>query len=322
MKSIIYGMILLLAIGCNSSRQDFALEQKGLIDSMAVFHKWDKWAEISDDGLGISQSSDPHVSNEKKANARKVAILIRKDRLYRSDGCWKLKPGIQTVGAKHGLCSDQYFASELNIGFATAFAEDSDKVILSGHLWEGTTNSTDIFCTGLFVIVYDFNLKNNAHDSYRIEDSVVFEPDLPFLDVQDNDILDYAVVKVNKPIPKFRLAGIRDTTLAVGDSVYMIGNPYGTRLVIHENARVYVASPENINADLDAFPGNSGSPVFCTRSHQIIGIFRGCMQNEQHNSARDCDVLLMNATPQQSTIRIMPITKLPRKIVPRQAIPC
>lgn len=85
---------------------------------------------------------------------------------------------------------------------------------------------------------------------------------------------DYALVRLDRKVTGHRvLAVAADDTLAKGDALYMFGYPSGLPLKVVDGAKVRDASdPGFFLADLDAFGGNSGSPIFSEKSDAVQGI--------------------------------------------------
>ena len=61
--------------------------------------------------------------------------------------------------------------------------------------------------------------------------------------------------------------------LAEGTEIYIIGHPFGLPMKVAGNARVESIDDNYFRASLDAFRGNSGSPVFRADTHAAIGIY-------------------------------------------------
>ncbi|MCX5792174.1 MAG: serine protease, partial [Elusimicrobia bacterium] len=96
-----------------------------------------------------------------------------------------------------------------------------------------------------------------------------------WLDAEGNtNGADFALVRLNrkvtghKPLPVNREAGpVR------GDGVFVIGHPLGLPLKVAGGALVRdISKAKYFVTDLDALSGNSGSPVFSTRTGKIEGI--------------------------------------------------
>ena len=85
---------------------------------------------------------------------------------------------------------------------------------------------------------------------------------------------DYALIKLDRKVAGHKpLAINRGTNLKAGDGIFVIGHPVGLPLKVAAGAKVRDFSKIGyFTADLDTFGGNSGSPVFNTRTNLIEGI--------------------------------------------------
>ena len=85
---------------------------------------------------------------------------------------------------------------------------------------------------------------------------------------------DYAILKLDRAVTGHKPLPInRGANLKKGDGIFVIGHPVGLPLKVAAGARVRDFSKIGyFAADLDTFGGNSGSPVFNTRTKLIEGI--------------------------------------------------
>ncbi|OGS20324.1 MAG: hypothetical protein A3J70_02410 [Elusimicrobia bacterium RIFCSPHIGHO2_02_FULL_61_10] len=85
---------------------------------------------------------------------------------------------------------------------------------------------------------------------------------------------DYALIKLDRKVTGHKpLAVNRSANLKKGDGITVIGHPVGLPLKVAGGATVRDFSKVGyFVADLDTFGGNSGSPVFNTRTKKIEGI--------------------------------------------------
>ncbi len=85
---------------------------------------------------------------------------------------------------------------------------------------------------------------------------------------------DFALVQLDREVSGHRPLQInRDDDLKAGDPVFVIGHPVGLPLKVAGDATVRDYSRDGyFVTDLDTFGGNSGSPVFNSRTKKIEGI--------------------------------------------------
>jgi hypothetical protein len=108
--------------------------------------------------------------------------------------------------------------------------------------------------------------------------------------LNDSTGVDFAVVRLDR-----RVAGrtpqkiARGGPPAVGTPLYVIGHPSGLPTKIAAGARVARANRSYFEANLDAFGGNSGSPVFDAGTNTVVGILvRGA---PDYRAEGDCNVV-------------------------------
>jgi hypothetical protein len=163
------------------------------------------------------------------------------------------------------ICEGIPFASEPALGRGTAFAIN-DSVIC-------TTFHYDLPWFLLrFVFGYTENVPLNKCDTFSTEQ--VFQA----VKVLAYDCkTDYILIKVNKRIPKkWQVKKINlDHPYNKLHPVYMAGHPLGLSLKLAIDGQIYSRNGSLVLTDLDAFMRNSGSPVFSSETHELIGMLRG-----------------------------------------------
>lgn len=84
--------------------------------------------------------------------------------------------------------------------------------------------------------------------------------------------LDYALIRV---VGRFQTVKTRFSSIKMqaGDPLYAIGYPLGSPMKQSEGkVRRIIESPELMLTTLDVFEGNSGSPVYNSKTHELVGI--------------------------------------------------
>ena len=86
--------------------------------------------------------------------------------------------------------------------------------------------------------------------------------------------VDWALVKLKHSVTNHRIARIREAGKVADDqSLHIIGHPLGLPLKYADHAKVYANQEKGcFSTNLDAFGGNSGSPVFNSQTHLVEGI--------------------------------------------------
>jgi len=208
--------------------------------------------------------TDPNLGSD----AEKVVSLLPKSDLRDNfDGTYTILVS-KTLGQTRTFCSDEKFTDQPAVAYCTGFAVSESIIATAGHCLD-TSNYRD------FVFVYGYRMINVAQPNLTIDSQDVCEPEDIIGTRNDNDQLyDYALVKVKRKIPAGRIASIRTNgKIQDGQAVHVIGDPCGLPIKIAVGAHVRDNSPENyFTANLDTYGGNSGSPVFNSNTHVVEGI--------------------------------------------------
>ncbi|MRG46125.1 trypsin-like serine protease [Chitinophaga sp. SYP-B3965] len=210
---------------------------------------------------------NPLINNENQiiSNARSVGLIILKENLQAvTDSFYRINTSL-TLGSKYGLCIGQAFATQPVAGEGTAFLikGDGPQIMTANHVF---TEPVDHYA-----IVFGYEVLNKTGGAY--------ETFIPITDIYyltqilyKDEQLDVAVAALNKPTDRPPLT-FSTSAPAKEQDVYMIGYPCGLPAKVAMNAGVKENNhPQYFYTSLDAFQGNSGSPVFNMNTHEIIGI--------------------------------------------------
>ncbi|MCP4153510.1 MAG: trypsin-like peptidase domain-containing protein, partial [bacterium] len=83
---------------------------------------------------------------------------------------------------------------------------------------------------------------------------------------------DWALVRLNRKVKDRPVLTFSSKSTCVESPVYLLGYPMGLPLKYAPGAYVADMKEAFFKADLDVFQGNSGSPVFCSESNEVVGI--------------------------------------------------
>lgn len=204
------------------------------------------------------------------ANARSVAcIAIDQMVAETASGQFLLQPN-QTLGENMGLCANERFRDQPVVGLGTAFLVAPDQVLTAHHV-----ASSASFLEGMRVI-FDFMLEADpaphvVPPGWKLPGEAVHEIESV---VAEDEANDWCLLKLKKASarPVLKLAS---TAAVLNEGLYMIGFPGGVPMKLADNARVTALALPGTNrfaCDLDAFGGNSGAPVFSSRTHEVVGM--------------------------------------------------
>ncbi len=197
-------------------------------------------------------------------NAASVGLVIRKENLEAvTDSFFRINTSL-TLGNKYKLCPGQAFVKQPVAGEGTAFLIQGDqpRMMTAGHVFSEPIDH--------YAIIFGFEMENEvgAYETLIPIQNLYYPEQITFKD----DALDIAVFTLNKPTDR-RLLPLAAREPVTGEEVYMIGYPCGLPVKVALNAGVKENNhPQYFFTSLDAFQGNSGSPVFSMNTHEIIGV--------------------------------------------------
>lgn len=214
---------------------------------------------------------------EIQEQARACPALMQSNRLVKQeDGSFNIRPYIQADGSTwtYGERYDfedvvQRFKNQPMASSCSAFLVAPNIVITAGHCIDGKTEDQ---LQGIrFVFGYwmnsssEPNLNVPAENVYSIGRVIHSE-------YNRFTATDYAVIELDRNVTVADPLTISNEQVEVGDRVYIIGYPNGLPLKYAPNAEVHRVGMQSFIASLDAFKGNSGSPVF-NADGEVVGVY-------------------------------------------------
>jgi hypothetical protein len=195
-------------------------------------------------------------------NSTSVALVVERSQLHLiSDSVYQLDVS-GVLGDKYHLCAGEAFFSQPVAGLGTAFMVGDQTMMTAGHVFLSALSK--------YAIIFDFQLINKigAYNDIIPVNHVYF----PRTTIATIDNLDITIFKVDRPTGRPWLKISKSISVPVNTDIYMIGHPYGLPMKVAANASVQKDEGSVFFTTLDAFQGNSGSPVFRLDTHEVIGI--------------------------------------------------
>jgi V8-like Glu-specific endopeptidase len=201
-------------------------------------------------------------------------FVLKQDLVQTPDGHCKFAKH-DTLEKKLGLCSGERFGGQMSVPTrCSGFLISSDLGVTAGHC----VSPLEVrdFCKRYF-IVFDYRMHPDGRAPLILRKSSVYECDkIESLAFDPNGRTDdYAVLHFSRPVKhhpplKYRTTG----KIADHAGVFMIGYPRGLPEKFSLDRKVSNnTDPSYFSADLDCFHGNSGSPVFNSKTLEVEGIF-------------------------------------------------
>ncbi len=167
-----------------------------------------------------------------------------------------------------GLSKLMPFSNQATLTDCTGFLVADDILVTAGHC---VTDQADCLDS---LWVFDFNQKIASRRVFDVKNTVGCSEIIQRETSDEEEYIDYAVIRLDRKMTdrtplKFRESGFieKDTALV------MIGHPLGLPMKVTKGASVWHTDMKwTFTANLDAFGGNSGSPVINVQTGLVEGI--------------------------------------------------
>ena len=217
-----------------------------------------------DNRLDFFEIQDKQV--EKNANCV-AAICMKKTLMDTNRGFSLLK--VKNYGEVFNLCDSEPFRQQ---------------PIVSGRICTGFLVKGDVIATAACCAD-----ENNVTDLRIVFGYIMLDPYTPVIQIPDEKIYrgikiiertynprgnksDWALIKMDRPVEGQTTATLSGKVISGHQPVYVIGHPCGLPLKYAPGAKVNDIQKAFFGADLTVCSGNSGSPVFKSNTHEVIGM--------------------------------------------------
>lgn len=219
-----------------------------------------------DDRHDVYQVTDPDQLSWAHAVCGLVLAVDLDDN---GDGTWSLDTGVYTHQSLPP-CPGEPFAGQPVLPYCSGFLAAPDIVVTAGHCLTDSTLPAVRF-------VFGFQMQDALTPVESLPDESVYTG-VAILERRNTPDLDYAVVQLDRPVTTPGVEPLRIRRIGGpenGTPVGLIGHPSGLPLKVAfgDQTRVADTSPEfYFFANLDAYGGNSGSPVIDPATGIVEGI--------------------------------------------------
>ncbi|MGZ3789974.1 MAG: trypsin-like serine peptidase [Bacteriovorax sp.] len=228
----------------------------------------DKAIYGNDDRRFIDASSNQTM----KELSKSIALIVSQDFIEKKMFSSLIKAQLLSDTEGVNVCRDEKFANHHSVNSCTGFLIAPDLVASAGHCFLSADDCANK------KIIFNVRVENEEEKGYGIANHSIYECSeivKSHYSADDaQDVQDFAVIRLKKKVTARRPLKLRiKGEIEKLDQVFMIGHPLGLPLVSTANARVTdISDPHFFKATLDSFEGNSGSPVFNSKTFDVEGI--------------------------------------------------
>ncbi|GAB4420971.1 MAG: hypothetical protein OHK0056_31680 [Bacteriovoracaceae bacterium] len=173
------------------------------------------------------------------------------------------------------MCKDERFIKEKSVSYAcTGFLVAEDLLVTAGHCAVNVgeiSNSSENYCEA-YTWLFDYNSQT---DTSNIPNENIYKCKEIIYAIQsevDGQSHDFALIKLDRKAIDRRPFKLAKMSASLNQSVTMIGHPMGLPMKFAGNARIIKTNVgRSFYTNLDAFSGNSGSPVLNSRN-EVVGV--------------------------------------------------
>ncbi|MBL4709438.1 MAG: trypsin-like peptidase domain-containing protein [Flavobacteriales bacterium] len=195
------------------------------------------------------------------------------------------------VGAEYSICESMPFSNERAFGCCSGFLIGPKLVLTVGHciydkVGEKWVKKTIKEISKMHVLL-SYGGKPNDYEGALIDNSRVCKVKR-CVDSEFDGVRDWAILELEDSIIGIEEISINTLPIKKGKQLYMLGHPLGLPLKFTHSGQVIRTSDNLYYCNLDGFGGNSGSPVFCAKTFQLVGVFSEGNEDLEANEDKEC----------------------------------
>ena len=254
-------------------------------------------------GSDLIYGNDDRVEIDSYSNsvfiekAKSVALRVPKKRLTtdRNDANRILFPNVSLQNAMPQICAEEKFTEQVSLGNCSGFLVGKKTLVTAGHCMVNEKECSDNR--------WDFGFKAGVTE---LTSSQVYscKKIISQKYVYNNkEIGDYAVIELDREVEGYVPLKIRKFgRVLINTPLVVIGHPMGLPMKATDGGRVsrmndieretkfksFLLRSDYFTANLDAYAGNSGSPVFNKRNGNVEGILIQGAEDFIFNPEKEC----------------------------------
>jgi hypothetical protein len=181
------------------------------------------------------------------------------------------KLGGETLKDGHNLDDSQRFGSQPAAAFCSGALVGADTIITAGHCLK--PYSPGVACEKIR-IAFGYAVTREGQNPSELSGAEVYSCKQVLRQKSEVSGPDYALIKLDRKVKTHYPLAISRKDVSMDAALAVIGYPSGLPVKIAKNGHVRSVEAKKgyFVTDLDTFYGNSGSPVFNTKTMRIEGI--------------------------------------------------
>lgn len=266
------------------------------------------------DGLDALYGHDERSFVDRKSSlkikelSKSIALIVSKDLVEANFIYTLIKTTLLRDPDGMHICPGEKFADHHAVSSCTGFLIGEDLVASAGHCFISAEDCKNQ------LIAFNVKTSNEMAAGHVVFNQNIYECSEILRSVSGGRGSDYAVIRLKKKVRGATPLKLRSTgAITIDDQVFMIGHPLGLPLTITNAAPVNdISDPLIFKATLDSFVGNSGSPVFNSKTFEVEGILVRGEDDFYLDQSRQCNGYQVydQGTKESPTIKGEEVTRI------------
>lgn len=229
----------------------------------------------SDTRVEIDQESPPELMQFIKQ--RTLAITHNANLFYQPEGQVIIMP--RHYGRAFKLCPDERFFDQPSLANCSAAVIGKDLLLTAGHCISENNCRYMRFISDFVMLDGGKNPVHTKLENIYACKKIIFENDDPKADI--------AIIQIDRKFAHTPLK-LSEKTLSLNDEILAVGFPSGLPMKSSGLGPIRSVSGTMINAELETYGGNSGSPVFKKNSDAIEGVLVAGETDFEEDTVNKC----------------------------------